>query len=86
MSPGLALLLSLTLVTVAASGSAFAHPGGNGYAALTIDRGSVRCSLTLWPATLLPAVGEHIQRARGGDAASRERLLGFIREVERALL
>jgi len=57
MSPGRTLLLSLTLVTVAASDSAVAHPGGGtGYAARTIDRGSV-------PYGLLVGVGLFVERA-----------------------
>ncbi len=81
MRAGRTLLLGLTLVTAAASGSLFAHPGGsNGYAAFTVDGGRVRYSLTLWPATLPAAMAEQTERARAGDAASRNQLLAVIRD------
>jgi hypothetical protein len=79
VSPGRILLLGVLLVLVA--GPAHAHPGGShGYAALTIEGGSAAYTLTLWPATLPPAVAEEVQRARAGDATSRDRLLAVIRD------
>jgi hypothetical protein len=73
-------LIGLALV-MAAAGAASAHTGGsNGYASITVDRASVRYSLTLWPATLPPAVAQQIQQARAGDAASRVQLLGVVRD------
>jgi hypothetical protein len=78
MSP--ALLAALLLLAAATAGPAVAHPGGsNGYAVITIDGARVRYSLTLWPATLPPPVGEQVRRAREGDTPSRDRLLGVIR-------
>lgn len=73
-----ALLLLLVAATAA---PARAHPGGSsGYAVITIDGDHLRYRLTLWPATLPPAVGEHVRRAREGDAASRDRLLAVVRD------
>jgi hypothetical protein len=81
MRTGRALLVVLAFVVAATVSPAVAHTGGsNGYAAITIDRTGIRYSLTLWPATLPPAVAEQIQRARAGHAASRDHLLGFIRD------
>ncbi len=81
MRTGRVLLVVLALVVAATASPAVAHTGGsNGYAAITIDRAGVRYSLTLWPAALPPAVAEPIQRARAGHAASRDHLLGFIRD------
>ena len=79
MSLGRTLLLAL--VTAVAAGPSFAHPGGShGYATLSVERAGARYSLTLWPATLPTAVAEQVQHARGGDAASRDQLLGVIRD------
>jgi HupE/UreJ protein len=81
MRAGRTLLLGFTLAAAAAASSALAHSGGSvGYASITVDRGSARYSLTLWPATLPPAVAEQLRRARSGDAASRDELLRIIRE------
>ena len=81
MRTGRALLIVLALVVAATVRPAVAHTGGsNGYATITLGRGGIRYSLTLWPATLPPAVAEQIQRARAGHAASRDQLLGFIRD------
>jgi HupE / UreJ protein len=58
-----------------------AHEGGsNGYAVITIEETRVRYRLTLWPAALPATVGEEIRRVREGDTASRERLLGVVRD------
>jgi hypothetical protein len=74
------LVIGFMLVAAAAS-PALAHTGGsNGYASIAVDRGAVRYSLTLWPATLPYPVAQQIQQARAGDAASRSRILGFIRD------
>jgi len=75
------LLIVLALVVAATVSQVAAHTGGsNGYATITLDRAGIRYSLTLWPATLPAAVAEQIQRARAGHAASRDQLLGFIRD------
>jgi hypothetical protein len=75
------LLAGLALVATAVAGPAFAHTGGsNGYASIAVERDSVRYSLTLWPVALPPAVAEQIRRARVGDAPSRQRLLGVVRD------
>lgn len=74
-------LLVAGLVLAAAGSPAFAHTGGStGYAAIAIDRGSVRYSLTLWPAALPPAVADELRPAGAGHAPSRDRLLGVVRE------
>ena len=76
-----ALPAALVLLAAATAGPALGHPGGsNGYAVITIDGDRVRYRLTLWPATLPPPVGDQIRRARAGDAPSRDRLLGVIRD------
>ncbi len=73
--------LAAALVLLATAGPALAHPGGsNGYAVITIDGDRVRYHLTLWPATLPPPVADQIRNARTGDAPSRDRLLGVIRD------
>jgi HupE / UreJ protein len=74
---------TLVLVVGAAliAGQAAAHTGGTtGYAVITVGRDGVRYSLTLWPAALPPSVAEPLQRARAGDAPSRDHLLGVIRD------
>lgn len=76
-----AIPAALVLLAATIAGSALAHPGGsNGYAVITMDGDRVRYSLTLWPATLPPPLGEEIRRARDGDPSSRERLLGTLRD------
>jgi hypothetical protein len=81
MTMGRALLVSLVLLTVAVPDPLLAHPGGShGYAVLAVDGDSVRYSLTLWPATLPPAVAEEIRRTRAGDTASGRRLLDTVRD------
>ena len=72
-------------ITLAAAGAAmspaFSHTGGStGFASIAIGRGSIRYTLTLWPSALPPAVAEELQLARAGRAASRDRLLGLIRD------
>ena len=80
MKAGRALLVGLALAAATAS-HAPAHTGGsNGYAAIAVDGSRVRYSLTLWPATLPPAVAQQIRQARAGDAESRSRLLRVLRE------
>jgi hypothetical protein len=76
-------LLALVLCVLAGAPTppARAHEGGsNGYAVITIEETRVRYRLTLWPAALPTAVGEEIRRAREGDPASRQRLLGVVRD------
>ena len=74
-------LAAAVLLTVASVSPAAAHEGGsNGYATITVEGGRVRYQLTLWPASLPAPVGEQIRRAREGDAASRDRLLGMVRD------
>jgi hypothetical protein len=76
-----ALAVGLAAVALFAAGDAVAHTGGtNGYATITVERETVRYSLTLWPATLPPAVGETLRLARAGDAAAGERALAIVRE------
>ena len=76
-----ALGAALVVLVVAGAGPSPAHEGGsNGYATITVDGGRVRYALTLWPAALPPAIGEQIRRAREGDAPSRDRLLGIVRD------
>ena len=73
---GLALIL-----LVAASGGAVAHTGGStGYAAVAIDRATIRYTLTLWPATLPPVIDQDLQRVRAGHTTTRDRLLASLRE------
>jgi HupE / UreJ protein len=75
------LALVLCVLAGAPASPARAHEGGtNGYAVITIEEARVRYRLTLWPAALPAAVGEEMRRARAGDAASRERLLGVVRD------
>jgi len=74
-------VLAAALVLLVIAPGASAHPGGTtGYAALAIDGATIRYTLTLWPATLPLATGVELQRARGGDAASRDRWLATLRE------
>jgi HupE/UreJ protein len=72
-------VLAAALALAAAVTTAGAHTGGtNGYAVVTVDGAAVRYQLTLWPATLPPAVAERIDRARGGVTADREALLALV--------
>jgi HupE/UreJ protein len=81
MTTARVLLAALAMVAVAATRDAGAHEGGsNGYASVAIDRERIRYSLTLWPATMPPVVADQITRARAGDLASRDQLLGLIRD------
>jgi hypothetical protein len=74
-------MTGLALAALFAAGGVAAHTGGsNGYAWIEIGRDGVRYRLTLWPASLPPAVAEELRRARDGDAGSRERVLGFVRD------
>jgi hypothetical protein len=71
---GLALALTAT-----AAGVAGAHTGGsNGYAVVAVEGDRVHYQLTLWPATLPPAVAEQIGRTRVGDGASRDALIALV--------
>src|SRR2546428_12722868 len=80
MTRARALAAAVALVAAGAAGVPTAHTGGStGYAVVAIDGGSVRYSLTLWPAASPPAIGDDLRRARAGDPPSRQRLLGFIR-------
>jgi hypothetical protein len=68
-------------LAVAVVGVALAHTGGtNGYAVVTVERGSVHYRLTLWPAALPAEVGASLQRARGGDAPSQARAIALVRD------
>ena len=74
------VLVAALLMPAAMAAPAAAHTGGtNGYATITVRRNEVRYSLTLWPAALPAAVAEPLQRARDGDARSRDEVLGTIR-------
>ena len=66
------------LLAVGAVGDSAAHTGGStGYATLTVERATIRYTLTLWPAALPAAIGEAI---RAEDAATRDRLLAGLRD------
>jgi hypothetical protein len=68
------------LLMATTAGPARGHPGGTtGYASIAISPGSVRYSLTLWPATLPPPVADPLRRAQAGDAASADVALAMIR-------
>jgi hypothetical protein len=74
-----AVVAALGLVT--AGSPVLAHTGGStGHASLAVDGAAIRYSLTLWPATLPPAVAETLRLARGGDASSRDGLLAAVRD------
>jgi len=76
-----AVVAALLLLAAGVVGPAAGHTGGStGYASITVERTSVRYTLTLWPAAMLPAIADEIGRARAGDAASAERLLGVVRD------
>jgi hypothetical protein len=73
-------VLAGLIALVAAAGAAAAHTGGTtGYASIAVEGSTVRYSLTLWP-DAVPAVTEALRQARAGDVASRDRLLGVIRD------
>jgi hypothetical protein len=75
-----AVALAFAAVVVAAS-QVPAHVGGStGYAVVAIDRATIRYTLTLWPATLPPAIGDELQRARAGEAPSADRWLAILRD------
>ena len=58
-----AALAGLALLATAAA-SVSAHTGGrNGYAAIAVDGAGVRYSLTLWPASVPPAMAETFRLA-----------------------
>jgi hydrogenase/urease accessory protein HupE len=58
-----------------------AHTGGStGYASIAVSRNAVRYSITLSPSAVPGAVAEELSLARSGSAASRDRLLGWMRE------
>jgi len=72
--------LVLALI-VATSTPATPHTGGStGYAAVAIEGAAIRYTVTLWPATLPPAIGEELERARTGDAAARGQWLATLRD------
>jgi hydrogenase/urease accessory protein HupE len=71
---------TIAVLAVGAS-STFAHVGGStGYASIAISGNTVRYSLTLSPSAAPPAIAETLVLARAGDLASRERILGAIRQ------
>jgi hypothetical protein len=73
--------VGVAAVMMAMAAGGYAHEGGsNGYAAVSVRRDTVRYSLTLWPATLPAPLAHRIGLARTGDAASRDELIGFIRD------
>jgi hypothetical protein len=73
--------VAVAAIMAALAIAATAHEGGsNGYAAISVDRETVRYSLTLWPAALPAPVARQISRARAGDVTSRDELLGAIRD------
>lgn len=76
------VLVTVVLLAAVAHGTrAFPHTGGStGYASIDIDGPSVRYRLTLWPAALPAAVAQDLESARAGAAASRDRLLGYVRD------
>lgn len=81
MTAGRRWLVALAFVTAAMTADAAAHEGGsNGYAAIAVQRDTIRYSLTLWPTALPEPVAREISRARAGDVASRDALIGFIRD------
>lgn len=80
MTAGRRLLAGVAVTLAMVAGTA-AHEGGStGYAAIAVVRDTVRYSLTLWPAALPAPVAQQISRARAGDVASRDALLGFVRD------
>lgn len=75
------VLAAVACIQTVVAGPAFAHTGGStGYAVIAVGRGDVRYSLTLWPAALPSSVAEPLQRARAGEAPSRDHLLGVVRD------
>jgi HupE/UreJ protein len=77
---GRVFAVGVVLAATLAGGPAVAHTGGsNGYASIAVDRDGVRYSLTLWPAALPASVARTMERARAGDARSREELLEVVR-------
>jgi HupE / UreJ protein len=77
-----ALLASLIIAALlGAADRAASHTGGStGYATIAVEGSQIRYSLVLWPAAMPPAIADEIGRARGGDEASRERLLAAVRD------
>ena len=76
-----ARLAGLSLALALAASSAGAHTGGStGHAGVTVEGAGIRYRLTLWPATLPPAMGEEARRAGAGEAPARERLLAIVRD------
>ncbi|HEY7518134.1 MAG TPA: HupE/UreJ family protein [Methylomirabilota bacterium] len=73
--------ITLAAVVLTLAAAVAAHEGGsNGYAAIAVQRDTIRYSLTLWPAALPAPVASQIMRAREGDAGSRDALIGFVRD------
>jgi hypothetical protein len=80
MRAACAALAGLALLATAAA-SASAHTGGrNGYAAIAVDGAGVRYSLTLWPASVPPALAETFRLAHAGPGPERTELLGWVRD------
>jgi hypothetical protein len=67
-----------------AAASAWAHSGGStGYASLTVERSTVRYSVTLPTAALTSQIAEDLRLEQGGSAQARERLLDVLRRAIR---
>jgi hypothetical protein len=80
MRAACAALAGLALLATAAA-SVSAHTGGrNGYAAIAVDGAGVRYSLTMWPASVPPAMADTFRLAHAGPGPERTELLGFIRD------
>ena len=78
------LAAGLVLAIALAPVSAAPHTGGStGHAGITVEGPAIRYRLTLWPATLPPATAEELRAARSGEAGSRDRVLGLLRDKVR---
>jgi HupE / UreJ protein len=67
-----------------AAASAWAHSGGStGYASLTVQRSTVRYSLTLPTAALTSQMAEDLRLEQAGSVQARERLLDVLRRAIR---
>ena len=75
MKAATAVLAGLALLATAGS-SISAHTGGrNGYAAIAVDGAGARYALTLWPASVPPAMAETFRLARIGPWPGPHQLL-----------